>query len=88
MAKMRTAALRKLHADLGQILEDYDCSRAEEASGKDKVLDLSGPDTPVNSPDDEHRTGNAQDSRSRRGVSMSQGFPGFTMNGPLHQPKK
>jgi hypothetical protein len=71
MAKMRTAALRKLHADLGQILEDYDCSRAEEAGGKDKVLDLSGPDTDVKTPESE----GAMD--SRRGKSMSEAFPGF-----------
>jgi hypothetical protein len=36
MAKMRTKALRQLHADLGKILEDYDASCAVQAKAADE----------------------------------------------------
>lgn len=45
MARMRTGALRKLHADLGQILADYDASCAEQAAAADE--DDSDSDTPA-----------------------------------------
>jgi hypothetical protein len=45
MARMRTGALRKLHADLGQILADYDASCAEQAAAADE--DDSDNDAPA-----------------------------------------
>jgi hypothetical protein len=39
------------------------------AAARDGTLNLAGPETEVRSPDDEHRTGNAQDMRTA--------FPGF-----------
>lgn len=64
MARMRTGALRKLHADLGQILADYDASCAEQAAAADE----DDSDTP------------AMDSAAPRGgraLSMEEAFPGF-----------
>lgn len=74
MPKMRTGALRKLHADLGQILADYDSSRSEEA-GVDGTLNLAGPETEVRNPDDAGAMDAAR--RSGKGLSMSEAFPGF-----------
>ncbi len=84
----RKMNFKLLKHHINEVCKLIDASDAGMAAAVDKTLDLDGPETEVNSPDDEHRTGNAQDARSRRGVPMSQGFPGFTMNGPLHQPKK
>jgi hypothetical protein len=68
MAKMRTGALRKLHADLGQILADYDASRSAEGSaGEDNDLG-TGPQSSV---------AGAQDSARGRGKSMADAFPHF-----------
>jgi hypothetical protein len=69
MAKMRTGALRKLHADLGQILADYDSSCVEEkaAAGEDNELG-TGAETPV---------AGASDRAPRGGVPMSQAFKNF-----------
>jgi hypothetical protein len=71
----RKLKIAKLKAHIQAICDLIDESDASMKGAKDKVLDLSGPDTPVISPDDEHRTGNAND--SRRGVPMSQAFKGF-----------
>jgi hypothetical protein len=57
MAKMRTGALRKLHADLGQILADYDASReAESAENQDNPRDTGKPRNPNVSGQDSART--------------------------------
>jgi hypothetical protein len=69
MAKMRTGALRKLHADLGQILADYDSScAAQKAAAGDNELGI-GPETSVQ--------GNANDSAARGGKvhTMAEAFP-------------
>ena len=69
----RKLKIAKLKAHIQAICDLIDESDASMVDGKDRVLDLSGPDTEVKSPDDEHRTGNAQD--SRRGTqSMRQAF--------------
>jgi len=74
MAKIRGTLLRKLHSQMGAILDEFETNCAEEraAGGKDKVLDLAGPDTDVISPPDEHQ--GAMDSRGERTLSMREAF--------------
>jgi hypothetical protein len=65
----RKLKIAKLKAHIQAICDLIDESDASMTGGKDKVLDLAGPEPDVKSPDDEHRTGNAQDMRTA--------FPGF-----------
>jgi hypothetical protein len=71
MAKMRTGALRKLHADLGKILEDYDASCAEQ-SATDEEDDAPTAQAKL-------ARGHAQDAALHGGreLSMEEAFPGF-----------
>jgi hypothetical protein len=81
MAKMRTKALRQLHADLGKILEDYDASCAAQAKAADEGDDApSGADAPESFQAKLHRAGRAHDAalpRGERTLSMSEAFPGI-----------
>jgi hypothetical protein len=79
MARMRTGALRKLHADLGQILADYDASCAEQSAAADEEDDSAA------SAQTKLAAGHAQDSALREGISMTEAFPTFTHNGPLRR---
>lgn len=85
----RKMNFKLLRHHINEVCKLIDASDAGMAAAVDKTLDLDGPETEVRSPDDEHRTGNAQDSRGGRALSMREAF-GLSMNGPLHQhqPKK
>jgi hypothetical protein len=76
--KFKFNELKKLHAQIGALIEESDdnLAAAGNSDADDGVLNLAGPDTPVISPDDEDQTG-AMDARSRRGKSMGEAFPGF-----------
>jgi hypothetical protein len=69
MAKMRTSALRKLHADLGQILADYDASCAAE-TGEDDATPPRTSGAPHNAP-----AGGAQDAAIRSGAFVADEDP-------------
>ena len=93
--KMNVKMLKHHLNECCKILDASDLTVAAAGNSEeadDGVLNLAGPETPVNSPDDEDQTG-AMDSRAaRRGnksISMREAF-GLSMNGPLHQhqPKK
>jgi len=74
MAKMRTGALRKLHADLGKILEDYDASCAEQSAAADEDDDTPAMDNPPHTPGTPRAPIAGADSAPRGAVSMREGF--------------
>jgi hypothetical protein len=85
MAKIKATMLRKLHTDMGAILDEFErnCAAEKAAGGRDNSPTLAAgaatrvaasgqDDTPDNTP----RTG-ANDSAPNGGKSMSDAFPGF-----------
>jgi hypothetical protein len=78
MASIKGNLLRKLHTQMGQCLDEFEASIAADKAGKGKardgVLDLNDPNSNnLSTPESE----GAEDSRPRRGKSMSEAFPGF-----------
>ena len=72
----RKMNFKLLKHHINEVCKLIDASEAGMAAAVDKTLDLDGPETEVNSPDDEHQ--GAMDSRSRHGKSMSEAFgPNF-----------
>ena len=67
----RKFKMAKLKAHIQAICDLIDESDASMVDGKDKVLDLSGPDTDVNSPPDEHQ--GAMDSRGAKSMRAAFG---------------
>jgi hypothetical protein len=84
MATRRSLKINAIRSHLKAIDALFQESDEKLAAARDGTLNLAGPDTDVISPPDEHQ--GAMDSGRAR--SMSEAFPGFTMNGDLHQPKK
>jgi hypothetical protein len=83
MAKMRTGALRRLHGELGKILEDYDASCAEQAAAADEDDDApAGADGPA---DAHSRNRAAHDEAPREGLPMAAAFKNWTANGPTQR---
>jgi hypothetical protein len=75
MANIKGTMLRKLHTKMGEVLDEFEANvAADKAAARDGVLDLNDPNSNnLSTPESE----GAQDSRPRRGKSMSEAFPGF-----------
>jgi hypothetical protein len=74
--------LRELHAQIGALIQESD----DKLAGVDNAL--GGDPLPQSDQTSANPAASLKAGAALDAAPMSQAFPGFSMNGPLHKPKR